>query len=434
MTNKKTKLGLWTATALVVGNMIGSGVFLSPSALAVYGPISLSGWVLAGLGTLSLAFVFSQLSKKMKDISGGPYTYSRIGLGDFAGFLVAWGYWISIWCTNAAITIAMVGYMGYFIPILNTNPVVAVVTGLTILWGVSYANTRGVRTGGIIQLVTTILKISPLLLVGGVGLFYMDLQNFTPINISGESHFSAITAAATFALFSFLGIESATIPAADVENQEKNIPLATYIGLGISFLVYMIGSVAIMGMIPANELMTSPFPYATAAEIMWGSMGGILVAFGAVVSTFGALNGWILLQGQVPAAIAVDKLFPEIFARKNNKGVPAIGLLISSIFVTILMMMNYTEGLVQTFSFFILLSTCLVLVPYLFSAASYAIILLEDKAQSRLPVKLSIAAIAFLFSLWAVIGSGEKTVFYGFILLILGIPVYVSIKKIRKNK
>ena len=434
MTNKKTKLGLWTATALVVGNMIGSGVFLAPSALAVYGPISLWGWVLAGLGTLSLAFVFSQLSKKMKDISGGPYAYSRRGLGDFAGFLVAWGYWISIWCTNAAITIAMVGYMGYFIPVLNTNPVTAVATGLVILWSVSYVNTRGVRTGGMIQLVTTILKISPLLLVGVVGLFYIDVQNFTPINISGESNFSAITAAATFALFSFLGIESATIPAADVENQEKNIPLATYIGLGISFLVYMLGSVAIMGMIPATELMTSPFPYATAAEIMWGSFGGTLVAFGAVVSTFGALNGWILLQGQMPAAIAADKLFPEIFARKNKNGVPANGLLISSVFVTILMMMNYTEGLVQTFTFFILLSTCLVLVPYLFSAASYAIILLEDKVQKKLPVKLLITAIAFLFSLWAVIGSGEKTVFYGFILLILGIPVYVSIKSIRKNK
>ncbi len=434
MTNKKTKIGLWTASALVIGNMIGSGVFLAPSALAAFGPISLWGWFLAGLGTLSLSFVFSQLSKKMKDVSGGPYAYSRRGLGNFAGFLVAWGYWISIWCTNAAITIAMVSYLGYFFPILNNSPIVAVATGLVILWGVTFVNTRGVRAAGKLQLITTILKITPLLLVGAVGLFYIDIGNYTPVNISGDSNFSAITAAATIALFSFLGIESATIPAADVEDPERNIPRATYIGLGVSFIVYMIGSVAIMGMIPAAELMTSPFPYSAAAEIMWGSAGGTLVALGAVVSTFGALNGWILIQGQIPSAIAADNLFPEVFGRKNKNGVPAVGLVISSVFVTIMMLMNYTDGLVQTFSFFILLSTLLVLVPYLFSIASYGIVLLEDKVKTGLPIKLLITSIAFLFSMWALLGSGEKTVFYGTIILFLGIPVYVYIIAKRKNQ
>ncbi len=420
------------ATALVVGSMIGSGVFLAPSALAVHGPISLFGWVLAGLGALALSFVFSQLSKSMSGISGGPYTFARKGLGEFAGFLVAWGYWISVWCTNAAITIALVGYLGYFFPVLNNDPVVAVILGLIILWTITYLNTRGIREAGVFQLVTSVLKIAPLVLVGIVGLFYMEASNFSPLNISGNSDFSAITAAAAFAFFSFMGIECATIPASEVENPDRTIPRATYFGLGIAFLVYMIGSVAIMGMIPAVELKSSPFPYAAAAEIMWGTFGGKLVAFGAVVSTLGALNGWILIQGQIPASAAADKLFPGIFGRKNGKGVPAIGLTISSVLVAIMMIMNYTKGLIETFSYLILLSTFLVLVPYAFSVAAYGIFLAEKRKQKRMVYKIAISSVAFLFTIWAFIGSGQESVFSGFILLMLGVPFYVFIKS--RNK
>ena len=137
MTKKKSKIGFWTTTALVVGNMIGSGVFLTPAALAAYGPISIIGWIFSGFCALSLAFVFSRLSSKLPIAHGGPYAFTRIGLGDFAGFLVAWGYWISVWCANAAIIVALVSYLGYFFPILNSDPLVAVILGLIILWVVT---------------------------------------------------------------------------------------------------------------------------------------------------------------------------------------------------------------------------------------------------------------------------------------------------------
>jgi len=428
MSAKNEKIGFWTASALVAGNMIGSGVFLTPSALAAYGPISIVGWIFSGLGALSLAFVFSQLSKVLPNAHGGPYAYTRVGLGDFSGFLVAWGYWISIWCSNAAIIVGMVSYLGYFFPILNSNPLVAVLMGQIILWSVTYINTRGIKEAGIVQVVTTVLKIAPLFLVGFCGLFFIEPENFTPLNISESSNSAAITAVAAFTLFSFLGLESATVPSNDVINPRRTIPRATYFGLAVTFLVYFLGSVSIMGMIPSEQLMHSPFPYSEAAAIMWGPIGGTLVTIGAVFSTLGALNGWILIQGQVPCAIATDRLFPKVFAKLNPQGVPATGLIISCVFVSIMMVMNYSDGLVATYSFFILLSTFLVLVPYLFTVTAYGILLVQEKTLKTPFIPILGGLIAFLFSLWAVIGSGQESVFYGFIILMAGIPVYIYMK------
>ena len=433
MSDKNEKIGFWTTSALVAGNMIGSGVFLTPSALAAYGPISLIGWIFSGLGALSLAFVFSQLSKLLPNSHGGPYAYTRVGLGDFSGFLVAWGYWISIWCSNAAIIVAMVSYLGYFFPILNSSSLVAVITGQFILWIVTYINTRGIKEAGVVQVVTTILKITPLFLIGICGLFFIEPENFTPLNISESSDSHAITAVAAFTLFSFLGLESATVPSNNVINPVHTISRATYFGLVITFLIYFLGSVSIMGMIPSEQLMYSPFPYSEAAIIIWGPIGGTLVSIGAIFSTLGALNGWILIQGQVPCAIATDHLFPKVFAKLNPQRVPSNGLIISCVFVSIMMMMNYSEGLVATYSFFILLSTFLVLVPYLFTVAAYGILLVQKRTSKTSFIPFLVGLIAFLFSLWAIIGSGQESVFYGFIILVAGIPVYIYMKASHKS-
>ena len=433
MSDKNEKIGFWTTSALVVGNMIGSGVFLTPSALAAYGPISVIGWFFSGLGAVSLAFVFSQLSKLLPNSHGGPYAYTRVGLGDFSGFLVAWGYWISIWCSNAAIIVAMVSYLGYFFPILNSSSLVAVITGQLILWIVTYINTCGIKEAGVVQVVTTILKIVPLFLIGICGLFFIEPENFTPLNNSESSNSHAITAVAAFTLFSFLGLESATVPSKNVINPVRTISRATYFGLIITFLIYFLGSVSIMGMIPSEKLMYSPFPYSEAAIIIWGPIGGTLVSIGAIFSTLGALNGWILIQGQVPCAIATDHLFPKVFAKLNAQRVPSNGLIISCIFVSIMMMMNYSDGLVATYSFFILLSTFLVLVPYLFTVAAYGILLVHKRTTKKSSLPFMVGLIAFLFSLWAIIGSGQESVFYGFIILVAGIPVYIYMKASHKS-
>jgi len=376
---QKGKLGLWTSTSLVVGNMIGAGVFLMPAALASYGSISLLGWLFSALGAILLAKVFSNLSKLMPVAEGGPYAYSRKGFGDFAGFLVAWGYWISIWCTNAAISVSLISALSTFFPALANSGPLAIITGLCFIWLLTWINTLGIVTSGKLQLVTTILKMIPLLLIGLCGIFLVKAANFHPFNISGGSDFSAISATAAYTFFAFLGLECATIPSGNVVNPQKTIPIATMLGMGVTTLIYMIGNFSIMGMIPGKQLQHSVTPYTDAAVILWGSHARYWVSTGIAIAAFGALNGWILIQGQIPYAIAKDKLFPSVFSRKNKNGVPAMGIIISSVLVSLLMSMNYTRGLVEQFKFLILLSTLTSLVPYLFSTASYIIIKWEKR-------------------------------------------------------
>ncbi len=431
----KNKLGLFTSTSLVIGNMIGAGIFLMPAALAAFGAISLWGWFFSTIGAILLAKIFSSISKLVPAIDGGPYAYTKIAFGNFIGFLVAWGYWISIWCTNAAITVSFISAMSTFFPILATNPIVAVVAGLATIWLLTWINTLGIITSGKLQLLTTILKITPLLLIAFIGIFYIDVHNFSPFNATKTNNWQALTATVTYTFFAFLGLECATIPASNVANAQKTIPKATMIGTIITASIYMVSSISIMGLIPLHILQHSVTPFADAGTIIWGKNATYFISAGVAIAAFGALNGWILIQGQIPAAIAIDKLFPSIFAKKNSKGVPAIGIIISSILVSILMCMNYTKGLVEQFKFLVLLSTLTALVPYLFCTAAYLIIKLNSQqifTKQNWAKSIAIAFLAFIFSIWIVIGTGMETVYWGFILLLLGIPFYVFI--LWKNK
>jgi APA family basic amino acid/polyamine antiporter len=427
------KLGLWMSTSLVIGNMIGAGVFLMPAALAAYGGISIIGWLASSLGTFVLALVFSKLSKLFLDKSGGPYAYTKAGFGEFAGFLVAWGYWISVWVGMAVMAIAFVSALTVLFPILENNSLVSVLTGLSAIWLLTWVNSKGVRESGKIQVVTTLLKLSPIIMIIVGGFFFFNIDNFIPFNVSDSSNFEAIAITSTMTLYAFLGFESATIPAGNVKDPGKTIPRATILGTLITTMVYILGTIAVMGMLPLGELAISPAPFADAMGVMTGELGRGLVAGGAAIAAFGALNGWILIVGQLPKATAKDKLFPGIFKKENKNGVPVYGMLIGSALASVVMLMNYTEGLVEQFRFLILLGTLTALVPYLFTAAAYVSILLEKKLPSQPWLGIyGMGSLAFSYALWAIFGAGEKSVFWGFILLMIGIPFYVFVKW--KNK
>ena len=404
-----------------------------PAALAAYGGISILGWLASSLGTFVLALVFSKLSKLFLEKAGGPYAYTKSGFGEFAGFLVAWGYWISIWIGMAIMAIAFVSALTVLFPILGNNPLVSVLTGLSAIWLLTWINSKGVRESGKIQIVTTILKLTPIVMIIVGGFFFFNIDNFIPFNVSDSSSFEAIAITSTMTLYAFLGFESATIPSDNVKNPGKTIPKATMLGTLITTVVYILGTIAVMGMVPLGELAISPAPFADAMGVMTGELGRGLVAGGAAIAAFGALNGWILIVGQLPKATAKDKLFPGIFKKENKKGVPVYGMLIGSALASLVMLMNYTEGLVEQFRFLILLGTMIAVVPYLFSAAAYVSILLEKKLPSQPWLGIyGMGSLAFSYSLWAIFGAGEESVFWGFILLMLGIPFYVFVKW--KNK
>ncbi|HWD88655.1 MAG TPA: amino acid permease [Mucilaginibacter sp.] len=420
------KLGLWTSTSLVVGNMIGAGIFLMPSAMASFGGIGLLGWVFSAIGSFFLAKVFSNLSKLVPGANGGPYAYTRAGFGDFAAFLVAWGYTLSICCANAAIVVSFVSAMSVFFPVLAKSSVIAVATGLVTIWFITWVNTRGVIVSGKFQLITTILKLVPLLLVAIGGLFFIKTANFYPFNLSGKPTFDAISTTAAMTMFAFVGIECATIPAGSTENSGKTVSRATMLGVIVVALIYILGSFSVLGLVPAAALEKSATPYADAAVLIYGPAARYIVSGGVAIAAFGALNGWVLVQGQVPAAIAKDKLFPEIFGRLNKKGVPTTGMIISCTVISCLMAMNYSKGLVEQFKFLLLMATLSVLVPYLLSAVAYIVIGAKKSTmvKSGLAGIILLGLVAFIYTIWEIYGTGQQTVFFGFIYLMLGVPFY----------
>ena len=426
MSSSNKKIGLITSTALVVGNMIGAGIFILPASLSKYGGISLLGWVFTASGALILAKIFSNFSKIIVNKSGGPYLYSKQGFGDFIGFLVAWGYWISTWISNAAIAIAIIGALSFFFPILQTNSVLAVSIGLSMIWFFTWINSKGIRATGKIQVITTVLKLLPLVFVIIFGVFFFSLDNFPKFNMTGESNFTSFSLVAALTLYAFLGLESASIPLENIHTPEKTVPKATMYGTIISTCIYILSTIVLFGILPTETLQNSPAPFAEAGEIIGGKYTGYFIAIGAIISGMGALNGWILILAQIPMAAANDEMFPRIFKRKNKKGVPELGLVVGSILSSVVMLMNFSENLVTQFTFIVNLTVLACLVPYLFVSASYAIVIIQNKTYTNSFVKtVLLGLLGFLYSLWAIYGSSAEVVFYGLLLLLLGIPFYV---------
>ncbi|ASJ23230.1 amino acid permease [Laribacter hongkongensis] len=434
MTRKKQGLGLWMCIALVCGNMIGSGVFLLPSSLAPYGGLAIIGWVLTAIGAVLLALVFAGLTRSMPR-EGGPYGYTRDAFGDFAGFWIAWGYWIALWVGNAAIAVAFTSYLSGFFPVLASNHWAGGGTAIALVWCVTLINLRGVESTGRMAVITTIIKLLPLLAIATIGLLWFNPDNLV-FNPGNKPVGDSISAVAALTLWAFLGMESASVPAGDVENPEKTIPRATIIGTLLAAVVYIGVTVAVMGVLPHDVLASSPAPMADAARVMWGDWAYAAVGLGAVVSCLGAINGWSLMPCHVSLAAARDGLFPRQFARLNGNRVPAWGLVVSSSLMTLLLVLNYSgsKGMVEIFNFIILLATMTTLLPYAFTAVAELMFM----ARGQMPAtgagrRIVIASLAFVYAVWALYGSGAETVLWGVILLMLGLPVYVWMAKEKRE-
>ena len=429
MTPQNEKIGLFSATSLIIGNIIGAGIFVLPASLGKFGSISILGWIFTASGSLILAKIFSNFSKMISGQNGGPYLYTKVVLGDFLGFLVAWGYWISCWVNNAAIAVAIVSALSFFIPELNKNPILASITGLSFIWFFTFTSSRGVRSSAKIQIFTTIAKLIPLLFIIIFGLFFFDSTIFPNFNITDKSNLEILPIVSVITLYAFLGLESASIPAANIKKPEKNIPIATMTGTLISTFVYIFGTVVLFGILPNEILINSPAPFAEAGNLIGGKYAGYFISAGAAVSAIGALNGWILITSYMPMTLAKDKLFPKILTKKNKKGFPVVSLVLGSILTSIVMSMNFNEGLVSRFEFLILLTTLSTLIPYLFVSVAYLTYYLKKKFSVNILYKKQIIAIlGILYSCWAIFGSGKESVFYGTILLLIGVPVYITMK------
>lgn len=422
--SKKQKLGLFTLTSLVAGNMIGSGVFILPSDLARVGSISLFSWGFTALGAFLLALVFSKMSS-INPKTGGPYAYASSCFGEFMGFQTAYTYWIAVWVGNTAVAIALMGYLRVFFPgLANPSLETAVVIGF--VWILTLINITGVRTAGAVQLVTTILKFVPLVVVAILGIFYFHPEYLThSFNVSGKSNFSAFSYATTLTLWAFIGVESATVPAASVDKPERNIPLATLLGTLIAAALYVMSSTAIMAMVPISELANSASPFAAAAQAILGKWGALFIAAGATISCFGGLNGWILIQGQVAMAAADDGLFPRLFSVRNRANAPVWSLIITSALMSVLLLMTSDPNLVNQFQLLILVAATGSLIAYFYTAIAAMVWSVNHGRGKIKKASLAVAILAGVYAFWALFGSGQNIVFYAMMLLFSSLPFYV---------
>jgi APA family basic amino acid/polyamine antiporter len=430
----KRSMGLWMATALVVGNMVGSGIFTLPALLAgEAGPASIVSLAFTGVGAMLLALVFANLGRAHPR-TGGPYYFARRAFGDFVGFQTAWAYWIAAWVGNAAIAVAFAGYLGVFWGRVNTTNWVAAVVAVAAVWLFTLVNIAGARETGLVQVLTTILKFVPLAVIGVIGLFYMHGSNFTPFAPAHGGFDWHINAAATLALWAFIGLESATVPAEEVKDPERTIPRATILGTLATTALYLVALVAIVGVLSQAALTNSSAPFADAANAIWSStfLGltwGKWIALVAMAATLGALNGWIMLTARVSLAAADDGLFPNSFARVHGtRQTPVFGILDSSALVSALVLYNANASFGQRFNDVVLLATWMTLIAYAYAAAAEIVLFFRERevfSWFKLVRDTVIAGLAFAYSLWAIWGSGQEWLAKGFMLLLLGIPVYV---------
>jgi basic amino acid/polyamine antiporter, APA family len=432
------QFGLTTAMALIVGSIIGVGIFNLPTSLAAYGPITLVSMALTTVGALVLALLFAALSRRLP-ADGGPYAYARAAFGNRLGFANAWSYWITVWAGNAAIAVGWVLYVEHFINTGHTKWI-SVLLVLAGLWIPAVINLSGVKNMGSVQVVTTVIKFVVLAFMATVGLFFVSSANFTPWNVSGETAIAAIGGGMAIALFSYLGVETVAVAAAKVRNPDRNIPRATVLGTLATAVVYMLSLTAVFGILPTSKLANATAPFSDAINAMFGgTWAGNVMALAVIISGFGALNGWTMICAEMPLAAAKDGLFPEQFKRMSKQGVPAFGIIASTVLASVAMIANYLGSAGATaFTTLVLMTGITAAIPYAFSALAQMKWRWIDHKTMQTPRfirDLTVAVLALVFSIlfiWYSRNTGNSFWVYWapFILaaaaLLLGIPVYLS--------
>jgi len=323
-------------------------------------------------------------------------------------------YWISLWVGNAAIATGGVSYLSNLVPWIAQQPGASALVTVGFVITLTAVNVYGARSAGAVQLLTTVLKLVPLLAVALLGVWLC--VNGSPQ--LGVTHLSstafkldAVTAGATLTLFALCGLESAAVAAEKIRDPEKTIPRATVIGTVLSAAVYVLASTTVMLLIPGDRLAHSNAPFADAVAMFWGGAAGHWLALFAAISALGSLNGWILLTGQLPFQMAKRGLFPKIFARETARGTPVFALCLSSTLVVVMALMNYGSSMVVVFTKLVLLSTTATLVMYLMAALALLKLLHQGTiAANRSMAGLAVVgALGALYALWMIVGAGFTT-------------------------
>ena len=425
------KLGFVMCVALVVGNMIGTGIFQLPRDLAPLGWNSVYGWLATIGGTLCLVVVLLRLGRGRAN-SCAPYSYPAAAFGPGTGFVVAWSYWISCWTAFAVFAVAVVQNLAVIWPALG-DPGIAMPAALFVLWSFTFINCLGVREAGKVQVLTAGLKLLPLAGVILVALWLLLRGTATPVAYASVPvEAGSINSAATLALFAMLSFESAMCVGDRAENPERNVPRATIMGTLLAGLIYLLCASAVTLLLPQEAVAGASSPFALFfSTFVNPAVGGVVAAFVAIAA-LGALNGTILVSAEMPLAAAREGLLPAWFARLNRNEIPWRIHLISSGLATLLVIANFTQSLSKLFTFMLLVTTSASLIFYLVGALAA----LWLRARRRLTgsagfILIAVAAVAYC--LWAFYGAGIEASLWSLGMTAVAIPVYLIMRAVNRS-
>lgn len=406
------KLGFFMSVALVMGNMIGSGVFLLPQSLAPFGWNAIAGWVVTIAGALCLAHVLAKLTAS-HDGAIGPAELVERSFGPLAGFLIGFAFWVSVWTGCVTIAVGATSYMSSFLPILGQHPALA---ALGVIWAMTGVNLLGVRSAGSFQVVTTLLKLTPLIVVAIlIGLIFgrEGTSALAPFPNEGLS-LPSVNAAAALTLWAMIGFEAACAASHKIENPQRNVPRATFYGALLSGVIYLIVCSGITLMLPAEKVAASNAPFELFVSTFWSPGPASLVAAFAAISAIGAVNGWTLVQAELPLEMAKRRMMPQWFARVTANGVPINGLLSATALGSLLVLANSSQSMAGLFTFMALLTTSVTLWLYLACAAV--------ALKRRIAVPFALLGLAF--GVWSLWGAGIEASGWSIVLMLAGLPLY----------
>ncbi len=460
------KLGFWVLTALVVGNMVGSGIFMLPRSLSeAASPAGvISAWLLTGFGVLMIALVFGNLAIRKPNITGGPQIYAK-GLfkqgskaSTLSGFMSTWGYWIGNVAGNIAIITTFTGYLSTFFPILTSKAdwftiggfTLKVGNGLTfivssvLLWGTHFIILRGMESAGKLNFAATAAKVAGFILFIIVGLFAFEKSNMLPFaatRMDEAGHaiglLGQVNSAAVNTLWAFIGVESAVVFASRAKKQ-IDVKRATILGLFIALGIYMGISILVMGILDQNTLIHSEKPLIDAIQTILGPIGGKVLAGIGIISLFGSTIGWMMLSAEVPYQAAKQGLFLPSFEQENKKGLPMFSMLVTNGIGQLLLFSTISKSISGAFDFVIVIATLSYLVPYFISSLYQLKLVLTGETyegdRSRFADGI-IAGLSTIYSVWVIIaGTADlKTFTYGMLLIASGILFIRPLLKKKKR-
>ncbi|WP_200869455.1 basic amino acid/polyamine antiporter [Exiguobacterium undae] len=428
------KIGFFALAAMVIGSMVGGGAFNLPGAMAQKasaGPI-LIGWSITGLGMIMLALVFQHLANNKPELEGGIYAYAREGFGRFIGFNSAWGYWVSAWIGTVANITLVFNALSYFFPIFSSeNRLFLLAMSVVVVWGLFFIVSSGIKEATLVNLITTIAKLVPILIFILLVAIAFNVKTFN-LDFWGEgtelgSIFTQVKGTMLVTLWAFVGIEGAVVLSTRAKKR-SDVGKATVMGLVGVLVIYILISVLSLGVLSQGQLAGLQEPtMAYVLEAAIGPFGATLIMIGLIISLSGALLGWTILASEISYLVAKDGAFPKFFAKTNRKGAPVGALLITQIATQLVAGIALFSA--QTYLVLSSIAGICALLPYLLSAI-YSVRFSKAERNKKMLIFSTIAA---LYSLWLVYASGIWYIVIAALVYAPGIIAYLMAEREQKR-